>query len=775
MRPESKIVFDIVVIGGGHAGAEAAWAAGRLGASVALVTFDPTKIGAMSCNPAIGGLAKGQMVREIDALGGLMGLATDATGIQFRVLNRSKGPAVWGPRAQCDKYAYAAEVQRLLRGCPGVEIVTGEVVDVETQPSADAGAGADTATTVGTAVETAAGATGTADVDSCDAPAGDLNCAGAPPRSPSTAIAGAAGDTASAVLSSPTGDAAAASTPTDNAFAGAAPAGTTPAAAPPAAVPHVTGVRLADGTLLRCRAAIITTGTFLRALMHTGEAQSPGGRVGEAAAVGMSACLGRLGFELGRLKTGTPPRLSAASIDFSAFAAQQGDDQPAAFSFTNEYGGATAAGDAMPAGDATATRGEVATRDATGSSGGNATGAGSVAPPDEPYATFTDSSDNAPFRPPLPQVPCYIAATNPAIHELIRQNLHRAPMYSGQIQSTGPRYCPSIEDKVVRFADKESHPIYLEPEGLETDEIYCNGISTSLPADVQERVIAMIPGLENARILRHGYAVEYDMVWPHQVYATLQTKPVAGLFLAGQINGTSGYEEAAAQGLVAGVNAAHLVAGRACDFILRRDQAYIGVMIDDLVTKPPVEPYRMFTSRAEHRLLLRGDNADSRLTEVGRSIGLVDDARWAGFARTRDALTALTHRLLTTRAGGQSAHDLLRRHDTDWPAVVARCPELGDVHPHLGFRAAVAAKYEGYIARQGRDVERFGKLEHKPIPATIDYRHVPGLRNEARQQLLTYTPHSLGQALRLTGITPADVTVLAIYLEKSAKRSIAAV
>jgi tRNA uridine 5-carboxymethylaminomethyl modification enzyme len=386
--------YDIIVIGGGHAGAEAAWAASRLGASTALISLDPTRIGQMSCNPAIGGLAKGQMVREVDALGGLMGLAIDDTGIQFRMLNRSKGPAVWGPRAQADKYKYAAAVQRLLGTCSNLQILQGEVADISTSTTTE-----------------------------------------------------------------PSGSAARSSQ-------------------------RISGITLANGTHLTCRAAIITTGTFLRGLMHTGERQTQGGRVGEAAATGLSGCLTRLGLELGRLKTGTPPRLRRQSIDFAAFELQPGDDKPTPFSYLNEY--------------------------------------------------------SQRWTPPLLQVPSYLGSTNETIHEIIRANLHRAPMYSGQIQSTGPRYCPSIEDKVVRFAQKTSHHIFLEPEGLDTDEIYCNGISTSLPADVQEQIVHLISGLERAEILRYGYAVEYDMVWPTQIQSTLETKTISGLFLAGQINGTSG-------------------------------------------------------------------------------------------------------------------------------------------------------------------------------------------------------------------------------------------
>ena len=645
-----KSSYDILVIGGGHAGAEAAWAASKLGASVALITLDPARIGQMSCNPAIGGLAKGQMVREIDALGGLMGIATDNTGIQFRMLNRSKGPAVWGPRAQADKYKYAAEVQRLLSTCANLTVVSGEVAEIETISS----------------------------------------------------------DTAN----------------------------------------EVRGIVLSDGTRLACRAAIVTTGTFLRALMHTGESKTEGGRVGEASARGLSGCLSRLGFELGRLKTGTPPRLHRDCIDFSAFERQPGDQEPMPFSFLNEY---DAGG-----GDAETRR--------CGDGGTRSENAGALS--NLISASPRPRVPASPWSPLLPQVDCWIGWTNPAIHEVIRANLHRAPMYSGQIQSTGPRYCPSIEDKVVRFADKDKHQIFLEPEGLDTDEIYCNGISTSLPADVQEQIVRMVPGLEKARILRHGYAVEYDMVWPTQIRSTLETKSVRGLFLAGQINGTSGYEEAAAQGLVAGVNAVRYAAKGEADFVLRRDQAYIGVLIDDLVTKPPIEPYRMFTSRAEHRLHLRSDNADERLTPIGRALGLVDDARWGGFSSRAQAVAAGIQLLERTRLGDAPAIDYLRRSEVTWSDLVAKVPSAAPIPMGVGRLIEIRSKYEGYIARQDKQIERSAQWELKLIPTTIDYATVVGLRNEARQKLSQFTPRSLGQALRISGITPADVTVLAIHLDR---------
>ena len=609
--------FEIVVIGGGHAGAEAAWAAARMGVPTVLITTDRSAIGRMSCNPAIGGIGKGQMVREIDALGGLMGLATDEAGIQFRMLNRSKGPAVQAPRAQCDRALYAAAVQRMLAQTPNLTIIESAVDIIEVEP-------------------------------------GD-------------------GERA-----------------------------------------RCTAVRLADGRRIECRSVIITTGTFLRALMHTGESKTPGGRVGEATSGGISATLLSLGFELGRLKTGTPPRIARDTIDYDRLELQPGDAVPAPFSFMN------------------------------------------------------DTIDQS-------QVCCWITYTSEDVHELIRGNLHRAPMYSGQIQSTGPRYCPSIEDKVVKFADKERHQIFLEPEGYDSDRIYCNGISTSLPADVQSEMVRRIAGLERARIVQMGYAVEYDFVPPHQTLATLETKRVKGLYLAGQINGTSGYEEAAGQGLVAGVNAALASLGRE-PFVMRRDQSYIAVMIDDLVTQGTIEPYRMFTSRAEYRLLLRSDNADARLTPLGREIGLVDGARWGRFELKRRAANdcdkwlnetkldgdTLAHWLTRTDAGGRDRVNL-----AEWRLRIGEAvPGIGEaLASEAAESALIATRYGGYIERQQREVDKFVRLEGRRIPDDFDYRGIRELRAEARERFTSVAPRSVGQARRISGISPADISILMLYLE----------
>ena len=609
--------FDIVVIGGGHAGTEAAWAAARLGARTALVTLAAETIAQMSCNPAIGGLAKGQIVREIDALGGLMGLAADATGIQFRVLNRSRGPAVWGPRCQSDRHAYSAFVREALAALDGLTIVEGEATEILAE---------------GKRV---------------------------------------------------------------------------------AAVKVVTSAAGRDGTVLElpCRAAVVTAGTFLRGLMHCGERTWPGGRHDEPAAGHLSGSLERLGIRLGRLKTGTCPRVDGRTVDHDRCARQDGDQPPAGFSFMN------------------------------------------------------DSLD-------VEQVPCWITATNEAIHELIRANFHRAPLFTGQITSTGPRYCPSLELKVQRFGDKPSHQVFIEPEGLNTNWVYLNGLATSLPVDVQERVVHCLGGLERAKVLRWGYAIEYDYADPTQLAASLETKAVRGLFLAGQVNGTTGYEEAAGQGLVAGVNAV-AAAGGGDPLVLRRDQAYIGVMIDDLVTKGVLEPYRMFTSRAEYRLLLRADNADRRLTPVGREISLVGDQRWERFVAKRKAVERAGKIFQTARARGRTIAEELTVAGTDIDALLesqsdgrhaAGLLSLWRAAPQAVTTAAIDCRYAGYVARQQAAAERLGELEGRRIPESLDYRGVAHLRAEARQRLQVVRPRTLGQALRVSGVTPADVTVLMVHL-----------
>jgi tRNA uridine 5-carboxymethylaminomethyl modification enzyme len=601
--------YDVLIIGAGHAGTEAALAAARLGAATALLTTNLDTVAQMSCNPAIGGVAKGQIVREIDALGGAMGRAIDATGIQFRLLNRRKGPAMHSPRAQADKKAYQFEVKRLVEEQPNLDLRQEIVEDL--------------------IVENADGA------------------------------------------------------------------------------PRVTGVRCRGDVVYRARAVVLTTGTFLQAVMHTGEAQTPGGRGGEGTTSGISASLHRLGFEVARFKTGTPPRLNGRTIYYSQTELQPGDDEPSPFSFLTE-------------------------------------------------------------RLQVEQLPCHITYTNEAAHAIIRANLHRAPMYSGQINSRGPRYCPSIEDKVVRFADKSQHQLFLEPEGRHTQEVYVNGISTSLPRDVQEAVLRLVPGLQNARIMRYGYAVEYDFCPPDQLWPTLETKRVAGLYFAGQINGTTGYEEAAAQGLIAGANAALKPLGK--ELVIPREQGYIGVLIDDLVTCGVDEPYRMFTSRAEYRLTLRQDNADRRLTPLGHACGLVDAFRYERWRAKDEAIAATLRLLAATRHGEVSLEKYLRRPEIEWSELVALCPSLAAVPADVAEQVVYDIKYAGYVARQDQQVARQRRLAEKAIPATFDYAALPQMRTEAREKLARIRPLSLAQASRISGITPADVALLLAHLEGRFRR-----
>jgi len=599
--------FDIAVIGAGHAGTEAALAAARLGARTVLLTMNCDTVGQMSCNPAIGGVAKGQIVREIDALGGEMGRCIDATGIQFRMLNQSKGPAMHSPRAQADKKAYQFWMKLRVEEQENLtlrqEMVEGLVVEEG----------------------------------------------------------------------------------------------------------KITGVRVRGDALYRVGAAIVTTGTFLQAIMHTGEAQSKGGRAGEGTTNSLSQCFAELSFQLERFKTGTPARLNGRTIDYSKLEPQPGDDNPKPFSF------------------------------------------------------MTEKIEQE-------QIGCWLAATNEKVHDLIRANLSRAPMYSGQINSTGPRYCPSIEDKVVRFSEKQSHQLFLEPEGRNTLEIYCNGISTSLPRDVQDEMIRSIEGLENAEIMRYGYAVEYDFAPPTQLHATLETKRVAGLYFAGQLNGTTGYEEAAGQGLIAGLNAALKAAGKS-PFVLGREEAYLGVLLDDLVTKGVDEPYRMFTSRAEYRLLLRQDNADRRLTPRGREIGSVDSERWEQFQKHKEQIERATRLVQKERSEGKTLEEWLRRPELSWSDISQRSSAVAelDITDRAAEQVEIETKYAGYIRRQASTIEKQSNLENVRIPETFDYLAVSNLRAEAREKLRKVQPANLGQASRISGITPADIAILMLHVKEPSR------
>ena len=675
--------YDVIVIGAGHAGVEAALAAARMGCETLLLTINADTIGQMSCNPAIGGLAKGHLAREIDALGGEMGKAADMTGLQFRMLNIKRGPSVWAPRAQCDKKAYQFRLKWICEREPKLDLKQGQVAKLLCKDA--------TAYGVETTLE----------------------------------------------------------------------------------------VQYLGATI------VVTTGTFLRGLMHIGTNQQAGGRAGEAAAMGLSGSLKELGIELGRLKTGTPPRLLRRSIDFSKTEIQPGDEPPPYFTYWKDDlfhvehpGPESTAGTPVPprlAHEAFRGTPDAQQRVPTGSNVVGTRCCASGATTTRDREVFMSQTPVPPGKYPPGsilaqingQLPCYVTYTTDATAQIIRANLHKSPMYSGAIEGVGPRYCPSIEDKIVKFPEKERQQIFLEPEGIATDEIYVNGFSTCLPFEVQVALVRTIIGCEKADIMRPAYAVEYDFAFPTQLHPSLETKVCRNLFLAGQINGTSGYEEAGAQGLMAGINAVRRVQNLP-PVILRRNEAYIGVLIDDLVTKGTIEPYRMFTSRAEYRLLLRQDNADLRLSGAGHEIGLLPDRNYRKFEAKKAAIENELERLEKTREGSNTLAQLLRRPETAY-ADLPR--QSGNLSAEVIQQVEIALKYEGYIARQEIEVARMKTLEDKQIPAWMDYGKVPSLRTEARQKLAKIQPATLGQAARISGVSPSDIGILMIWMRQGVERS----